>query len=1170
VFGPVDETLERLIERSAEHQHDVTIQLGLQVREAIELLVRRIDELDRGSGRTLLEGVTEKQVYEAAVTVMMRLVFVFYLEEQAELYFPVAKSNFYQRHYALSPLGASLRAEADRLGPDVLERRASAWCRLLATFRAIHGGVAHEDMRLPAYGGHLFDPDRFPFLEGRKPEQGWRTNAAAPLAIDDATVLFVLEALQVLRVRDGGANGAETRRLSFRELGVEQIGNVYESLLDHTAKRAADAVVSLKGSKGEEPEIELRELEQRYDPIDTSKLVSFVKERTGRTESSIAKDLEYTIEDDPSRWLVACGNDSELYGRVKPVAGLVREDRRNQPVVYPKNSIYVTAGADRRSTGTHYTPPSLTEPVVRYALEPLVYVGPAEGKPGSEWVLKSPREILALRVCDLACGSGAFLVQACRYLAERLVEAWELLEAANPGRLLVTPEGDLSTGAQGERIIPKDDVERQAIARRVVADRCLYGVDINPMAVEMAKLSLWLTTLQRDKPFGFLDHSIRWGDALLGVTDAWQLERLNLTDPNAQLVLASESLRGAIRRASALRRQLESITTETVRDVERKAALLQEAEAELLSLRAIADALVAAYLDAYQQPAGRTRKLRANLEQDLSSEALDVLEPTHSSAERLLAARKCSDHALVMSQRGVPTGASTRRPLHWLLEYPELLDAVDSARGFSAFVGNPPFRGGTMISGVLGQDYREYLASVIARTTTSRADLVAFMYLRAASLTRSGGSLGLLATNTIAQGDSRAIGLEWLLHNGWTIVRAVKSAPWPGDAALEVSHTWMLNGPWLGARTLDGNPAHHVTADLTEPGAHSGMPMRLSSNAHVTFEGSKPLGMGFIISCEEAAALLTARADAVTVVKPFLNGDDLNSQPSQSPTRWIIDFRESPLDRSATGSWASSTDKRRRLWLRDGRVPADYPGVVAADHPECLEILRERVLPRMPEMSKARRQEWWLHHRSRPSLYGALARLSRAIGTARVSKHHLFVWVPTSIVISEAIVVFAVEDDGFLALLESGLHFEWVRKYQSSLRDTSGNRYTPSDCFETFPLPESRASLDLLGKRLDEVRRESCMRRQIGLTALYNKLHDRACEDEDIRTLRSIKVDIDRATLQVYGWGDLVPQHGFNRLAEGERFTMQDELRAEILDRLLALNHARHAAEVEEETRVGT
>jgi type I restriction-modification system DNA methylase subunit len=120
----------------------------------------------------------------------------------------------------------------------------------------------------------------------------------------------------------------------------------------------------------------------------------------------------------------ACGNEEALYQRVKPYASLVREDSLGYPVVIPSGDVYVTESHGRRSTGAHYTPPSLTEPIVQYTLEPLVYAGPAEGWPRERWLLRSPKEILALRVCDMAMGSGAFLVQVCRYLAERLVEAW--------------------------------------------------------------------------------------------------------------------------------------------------------------------------------------------------------------------------------------------------------------------------------------------------------------------------------------------------------------------------------------------------------------------------------------------------------------------------------------------------------------------------------------------------------------------------------------------------------------------------------------------------------------------------------------------------------------------------------------------------------------------------
>jgi hypothetical protein len=140
-------------------------------------------------------------------------------------------------------------------------------------------------------------------------------------------------------------------------------------------------------------------------------------------------------------------------------------------VVIRTGRVFVTAGTDRRSSGTHYTPRSLTEPIVQYTLEPLVYVGPAEGKPKEQWTLRSARELLDLKVCDMACGSGAFLVQACRYLSERLVEAWEDAEKQHPGVPGITPEGTASTGAAREQLIPKDTNERLADARRLVLNQ---------------------------------------------------------------------------------------------------------------------------------------------------------------------------------------------------------------------------------------------------------------------------------------------------------------------------------------------------------------------------------------------------------------------------------------------------------------------------------------------------------------------------------------------------------------------------------------------------------------------------------------------------------------------------------------------------------------------------
>src|SRR5205807_280428 len=242
------------------NQQEVTDQLGYQVRRAVEMLVQSLDRIDKDRNRGLLRNVSEADLYEAALTVMMRLVFLLSAEERGLL---LLGELLYDRNYAVSTLQAQLREQADLSGEEVLERRHDAWSRLLAIFRVVYGGVEHQDMRLPAYGGHLFDPDRYPFLEGRAPGTSWREMPAEPLAINNRTVLHLLEALQFLQVKVPGGGPTERRRLSFRALDIEQIGHVYEGLLDHTARRASTAVLGLFGSIANESEVELETLESR-------------------------------------------------------------------------------------------------------------------------------------------------------------------------------------------------------------------------------------------------------------------------------------------------------------------------------------------------------------------------------------------------------------------------------------------------------------------------------------------------------------------------------------------------------------------------------------------------------------------------------------------------------------------------------------------------------------------------------------------------------------------------------------------------------------------------------------------------------------------------------------------------------------------------------------------
>jgi len=583
-FGPAEETLKALLDESLKHQEEVTNTLGEQVRRAVEVLVQCLDKADEDRNRELLRDVKPAELYEAGLTVMMRLVFVLCAEERGLL---LLGDSVYDRCYAVSTLRGQLAEEADHHGPEVLDRRHDAWARLLAVFRAVYGGIEHESLRMPALGGSLFDPDRFPFLEGRAKGTGWRDTSAAPLPIDNRTVLLLLTSLQILE-QSGGA-----LLLSYRALDVEQIGHVYEGLLEHTVARVPRVTLGLHGSqKAKSPNVALAELESaRLDG--EAALVKLVLEVTGRSESAIKNGLSKPTDDTVfGRVLGVCGGDTVLAERIRPFTNLLRTDAWDDPIVYRDNSFMVTLGADRRETGTHYTPKSLTESIVTATLEPVVYVGPAEGKPREEWTLKSSQEILDLKVCDPAMGSGAFLVQACRYLGEKLVEAWLHEEAAGKA---ITVDGEALDQLGAEEPLPSQLDERLTIARRLVAERCLYGVDINPLAVELAKLSIWLVTLAKGRPFGFLDHNLRSGDSLLGILRLEQLTRLRM-DTNSgqhyQLRIFGQNVEVAVNEAIELRKRLRATTIRDIKDVEAMARLDRKARRKLESVELIADAMI--------------------------------------------------------------------------------------------------------------------------------------------------------------------------------------------------------------------------------------------------------------------------------------------------------------------------------------------------------------------------------------------------------------------------------------------------------------------------------------------------------------------------------------------------------------------------------------------------
>jgi len=1124
------ERLPPLFDRSLDSQQDVTDQLGFQVRKAVEILIQTFDRLNHDLGGELLAGRTTQELYEAACFVMMRLVFLLCAEERDLLLKTGVNRACYDQNYAVSTMQEPLRAFADKYGEEILERSADQWCRLLAVFRAVYSGAYHEQLAIPARGGDLFDPDKFPFLEGRF---GTRQR---PIQVDNRTVLNLLEALQILQIKVPGG-GVEPRRLSFKAIEVEQIGHVYEGLLDHQAVRAASTMLGLGGTKHKQPEVALEELE-RLRGLGEGELLAFLQRETGRSVAALRKLLPQSGQVlrefvelsayEAGRYLGRCGNDRLLWERIQPFYRLIRFDIYGYPVILPVGTMFVTTGTERRESGTHYTPRVLTEEIVKYTLEPLVYEGVSEGLDRSQWRLRSASELLALKVCDPTMGSGAFLVQVCRYLGDRLLESWGALLAGHPGGLF-TVFGEESEPGLGEGLIPEEEEERLLVAKQLIAERCIYGVDKNSMAVEMAKLSLWLETLQRDKPFTFVDHALRCGDSLVGVgLEQLKVWSLAVEGGGYQLGIGGDEVQRLVGEAIAKRRELASFVVVSAADLGRKGLLLREAEARLRDLRDRADLLVASYLAAVK---GSEREVLRRYLLIVANGGAD-LDDLHR--------QDLPDLAVL-------------RPFHWELEFPEVF-LEDS--GFDAICGNPPFMGGTKISSALGKAYQEYIKEQIGQIKSGgRSDLCSYFFVKNFSIIKASGCLGLVATNTIAQGDTRELGLDQIAKNG-VIYRAVPSRPWLGAAALEVAYVWIKKGQWQGQYFLDDKEVDSITPYLDIAGKSTGNPYALKANSNKSFTGNKVYGDGFVLDSKEAEKLIKKDAKNKDVLFPYLNGADLNSNPDQSPSRWVINFFDRPL----------SPEHNETKSLNSVSYASDYP--------DCLEIVEKLVKPERTRLNdkgefvlrKPLPQQWWIHGDKRRAMYEAIAPLNRVLVIPETTKFFAFVFYKPDIVFSHMVKVFTFNQYKDFAILNSSIHNHWALNYSSTIG--SGTRYMPTDCFETFPFPELtpalEAELETIGQQYYQHRQTLMAQNQEGLTKTYNRFHDPTETTPQIEKLRQLHRQMDNTVAKAYHWQDLPLDHNFHPTKQGQRYTISETARREILDRLLQLNHQRHATETQQ------
>ena len=1078
---PTDKRLAALLLDSRKFQNEVSEQLAQQVLHGLYELLRGFQAADDQSRGELLRRQlvdTPDDIYRGLLTVVLRLVFLLYAEERDLL----PQSQAFLSAYSVTGLYERLRSDASQY-PDTMDQRYGAYAQLLALWRMVHDGARGPDMRLTARHGDLFHPDSYPFLEGRGGVHGdtrQKTDRIDPPLVPDGTIYRLLEKLIVL---DG-------ERISYRALDVEHIGSVYETMMGFRVEWARGRSVAIKAAK-------------KHGAPATINLEEFVAEPPGKRVKWFRDRTDRSLTPKVSKAVRAVGTDpqdvDEMHAALDPVI-----DKQATPDIVPEGAMVLQPTEARRRTGSHYTPRELTEPIVRIALEPIFDRLREEGG-GSV----TPEQILDLKVCDPAMGSGAFLVEACRQLADALLEAWQIHGASDD--------------------IPKG--ERENVAQRMIAQRCLYGVDIDERAVDLAKLSLWLTTLDKDQPFTFLDHALRRGDSLVGLSTR-QLQAFHwkgnakIFQPGIEAIEGRKHIDEAVVFREQIRDADESLDERELRHTWVKA------KAATKKVRLLGDLVCLAFFQ------GTKAKQRETIRLEYANKF--VSGDTQILEAELKDRRNAQERPLV--------------PFHWPIEFPEVIDRQNP--GFDVIVGNPPFLGGRNTTATLGKTYAQWLQQMHVKTTGG-ADLVAHFFRRAFDLIRQNGTFGLIATNTIAQGDTRASGLLRICDNNGVIFNASKRLKWPGLAAVVVSIIHVSRGVPTSTVLLDGRCVSGITAFLHHRGPHED-PKRLVANADKSFIGSYVLGMGFTFddtdkkgvasSLKEMERILVTRPDSRNAVQPYISGKELNTHPNFLPHRYIINFGE------------NSEQYCLERW------------------PELLSIIETKVKPdrKKKDQSKYPRMvnEWWKHFMPRTKLYSSVSNLERVIAVSRVTEHAGFAFLPNETIFSDGLCLISQDTYSAFCSVQSRPHEIWSRFFGASREDRL--LYTPSDAFETFPFPinwERRSDLESVGREYYECRSSSMIQSNEGMTKTYNRFHDPYESSFEIEKLRRLHSKMDRAVLDAYGWTDIPTDCEFlldypideetwsPRKKKPYRYRWPDEVRDEVLARLLELNAERAAEE---------
>jgi methylase of polypeptide subunit release factors len=804
---------------------------------------------------------------------------------------------------------------------------------------------------------------------------------------------------------------------------------------------------------------------------------------------------------------------------------------------------------ERGKSGSHYTPEELVQPLIKHSLEYLIEdrLKPYQQKKATKETTLST--LLQLKICDVACGSGHILLSAARRMALEIARVQTDEEQPNPLAI---------------RKAMKD-----------VVRNCIYGVDKNPLAIELCKIALWLEAYNPGEPLNFLDHHIKCGDAIVGLAHRSELdngiadeafktlagddkaiasafakrnkeERKRASSANAgQQLTTEQQLENKVQEAMGEYKTFNHLPESTPEEIEDKAKAYQKfvAGKGFTFLKAMADTQVAQFF---------IPKTDSNKDSLM----------TDSDFRLILSGYKGWQDRKVAKATAV---AFEQKIFHWFIEFPE----VFNEGGFHCILGNPPFLAGKKISASYGYYYLNYLKFA---SGAGDMDFVGFFFNRAFLNIKKNGFMSLIATESISQGITRDFCLNKITKNEGEIINAMKSMKWPGKANVTISLLSIHKGISNKHKYLNGNNVKSISTTLDDI-YFEHEPSLLINNKALSSLGTSVLGKGFIISENKANELLTD-PQYKDVILPYLSGDDLNNSVDTKAKRYVINF-------------------------------FDWEQEVCEKYTKAWEIIIQDVKPERQIIyetwSQIHEYDFWKFWDRRPDLYSFISRQENALVLPRISKHLNIVIVNPRQVFHDKLVVFKVKlVEVYFSILQSNIHESWTW-FRTTKMGAGVLSYSITDVFNTFPFPKlninSHNELSKITVLYSNLRNKIMQQIGLGLTKTNNLFHSNAITvhsidkidkqlvfllkhlgktvntisfDEAIKAilkLRESHVQLDAAVLEAYGWNDIKLLHDFydvDYLPENDRirFTIHPDARKEVLKRLLELNHKIHEEEV--------